>query len=224
MKANAVTDNLTRLTRFGLVNAYLVQEDDGFTLIDTMVRGSGQELVDAAGGAIARIVVTHAHSDHVGALRELSLILPDAELIASTREARLMRGDLSPDPGEPEAKLRGIEQVGVEFDREVEEGERIGSLEVFSAPGHTPGQIALLDVRDRSLIAADAWSTVGSVATTAGPYWRFPLPGFVTWHRPTAMRSAVKLRDLEPKVLVAGHGPAVSSPGAAMTAALKRHG
>jgi len=27
--------NLTRVSRFGLVNAYLVREDDGFTVVDT---------------------------------------------------------------------------------------------------------------------------------------------------------------------------------------------
>jgi glyoxylase-like metal-dependent hydrolase (beta-lactamase superfamily II) len=224
MRATAVTPNLTQLTRFGLVNAYLVLEDDGFTLVDTMVRGSGRALADAAGDTpILRIVVTHAHNDHVGALRELSLILPDAELIASARETRLMNGRRDFDPGEPNAKLRGIVEVDVPFAREVEDGDRIGSLQVVSAPGHTPGQIALLDVRDRSLIAADAYSTVGAVATTAGPYWRFPLPGFVTWHRPTAELTAARLRDLDPAVLVAGHGPAVSGPVDAMSAALDRH-
>jgi glyoxylase-like metal-dependent hydrolase (beta-lactamase superfamily II) len=167
--------------------------------------------------------VTHAHNDHVGSLRELSLILPDAELLASAREARLMRGDRGFDLGEPKAKPRGIQEVNFGFGREVEEGDRIGSLEVVSAPGHTPGQIALLDSRDRSLIAADAYSTVGAVATAAGPYWRFPLPGFVTWHRPTAERTAAKLRDLDPAVLAAGHGPAVTAPVEAMTESLRRH-
>ena len=32
--------NLTRLTRLGFVNAYLVSEDDGLTLVDTMISGS----------------------------------------------------------------------------------------------------------------------------------------------------------------------------------------
>jgi hypothetical protein len=30
----------TRISRFGLVNAFLVQEDDGLTLIDTAISGS----------------------------------------------------------------------------------------------------------------------------------------------------------------------------------------
>ncbi len=43
----------------------------------------------------------------------------------------------------------------------------MGSLEVVPAPGHTPGQVALLDTRDRTLLCADAYSTLGGVATTA---------------------------------------------------------
>jgi glyoxylase-like metal-dependent hydrolase (beta-lactamase superfamily II) len=37
-------------------------------------------------------------------------------------------------------------------------GERVGSLEVIDAKGHTPGQIVLLDTRDRTLICGDAYS------------------------------------------------------------------
>ena len=37
MKTTPVTDNLIQLTRLRFVNAYLVREDDGFTLIDTTI-------------------------------------------------------------------------------------------------------------------------------------------------------------------------------------------
>ena len=56
-------------------------------------------------------------------------------------------------------------QVKTRPSRTVTEGDRIGSLEVVHAFGHTPGQIALLDTRDRSLYCADAYSTLGGVAT-----------------------------------------------------------
>lgn len=227
MKATPAGDNLIRLTRFGAVNAYLVREQDGFSLVDTMISGSGRKLVDAAlaaGAPVVRVLVTHAHSDHVGSLHELSLLLPDAELIASARDARLIHGDRSLDPSEPDSKVRGASEVtSVDFDRTVEDGDTVGSLEVVGAPGHTPGQIALLDLRDRSLIAADAYSTIGGVATTAAPFWRFPLPGFATWHRATALQSAQKLRDLEPSLLAAGHAPVVRDPVPAMDDAIARN-
>lgn len=108
------------------------------------------------------------------------------------------------------------------IDREVAEGDRVGSLEIFDTPGHSPGQIALLDARDGVLIAADAYSSLGGLATTAGPYWRFPLPGFVTWNRPAALESARKLHDLKPEVLAVGHGKPIRGPGPAMKRAIDK--
>ena len=60
--------------------------------------------------------------------------------------------------------------------RTVVAGERIGSLQVIAAPGHTPGHIALLDTRDRTLLCGDAFTTFGGVLeTTARVHPRFPL-------------------------------------------------
>ena len=227
MKATQLTGNLIQLTRMGAVNAYLVREDDGFTLIDTMITGSAKGLATAAeeaGAPIVRIVATHAHSDHVGSLEALAERLPDAELIASRRDSKLTRGDRSFEPGEPESRLKGgVAKVDVEFDREVEEGDDICSLQVVAAPGHTPGQIALLDRRDHSLVAADAFTSLGGLATSASPYWKFPFAGFATWHRPTAQETAGKLRDLKPSLLAVGHGGAIREPDSAMEAAIARN-
>lgn len=226
MKTTRISPDTLQLTRFGLVNAFLVREDDGFTLVDAMIKGSDEGLIEAAGEAgapINRIVITHAHNDHYGSLAALAAQLPEAELIASTRDARLMKGDKTPEPGEAEGKLRvPFPDLGIEFDRLVDEGDRIGSLEVVAAPGHSPGQIALLDTRDRGLIAADAYTRLGGLATSAGPYWKFPLPGFVTWHRPTALESAKKLHSREPAWLAVGHGKPVKDPGPEMEKAIAR--
>ncbi|MQA73582.1 MAG: MBL fold metallo-hydrolase [Solirubrobacterales bacterium] len=215
-----------RISRFGLVNAYLVAEEDGLTVIDTMLPRSAGKVIAAAGarGApIVRIVLTHAHGDHVGSLDELKGRLPDAEVIISARDARLLAKDMSLDPGEPRDKLRGS-YPGTETlpDRTVEPGERIGSLEVVASPGHTPGHVALLDTRDRSLYCGDAYTTLGGVATPAKVNPLFPLVYMATWHRPTALDSARALRALEPARLAAGHGKVVESPAAAMDAAIAR--
>ena len=37
MQSTNITDNLIQLTRYRFVNAFLVREDDGFTLVDTTV-------------------------------------------------------------------------------------------------------------------------------------------------------------------------------------------
>ena len=48
---------------------------------------------------------------------------------------------------------------------------------MIAAPGHTPGHIALVDERDGTLIAGDAYSTLGGVSSTGKVNWRFPLVG-----------------------------------------------
>jgi glyoxylase-like metal-dependent hydrolase (beta-lactamase superfamily II) len=217
---------VSRVTRFGFVNAHLVTEEDGFTLVDTMVPRSARKILQTAartGRPIVRIVLTHAHSDHIGSLDELVAALPGAEVIVGEREARLLHRDRSLEPGEPQSSLRGSYPGAKTVPtRTVRPGERIGSLEVVAAPGHTPGQIALLDTRDRTLLCADAFSTLGGVETSARPNWRFPLPALATWDRPTALASARALRALEPSRLAPGHGKIVHEPVAAMDAAIAR--
>jgi glyoxylase-like metal-dependent hydrolase (beta-lactamase superfamily II) len=226
MKTTRHTPNLVRLTRFGAVNAFLVSEDDGLTLIDTMLSGSADGILAAArevGRPISRVLLTHAHGDHVGSADALAQALPNATFAISARDARFLSGDKSLDPGEPQSKLRGsYVTIDTRPGLLLSPGDRVGSLEVVAAPGHTPGQVAFLDTRDRTLIAGDAYSTLGGVATAAKMNPRFPLVGFATWDRPTALESARALRALNPARLAVGHGTVVEHPAAAMDAAIAR--
>ena len=218
---------ITQVTQLGMINMFLVREDDGLTLIDTMLRGSAKRILAAAdelGAPIVRIVLTHYHDDHSGSVDALREALPDAELSWPARETRILNDrDTSLEPGEPEGgKVRPIKPVTSKPDRELSGGDRVGSLEAVATPGHSPGHLAFLDTRDRTVIAGDVFTTLGGVATTAGPYWRFPLPGLVTWNRDIELESARTLRALEPSRLAVGHGKTIEDPLAAMDRALER--
>ncbi len=222
MKARPVTPNLIQLTRLRFVNAYLVREDDGFTLVDTTIGGQADALIAAArdaGGEIRRIALTHGHGDHVGSLDQLAERLGEGvEVLMPELDARIHAGEKVVDGKLPGGwpKLETVPDVRLHA------GDRVGSLEVIANPGHTPGHVALLDTRDRSLIGGDTFTTIGRPEVTSHRNLRFPLAASATWDGPTTLESARALRALDPAVLVVGHGGPVRDPGAAMDAAIAR--
>ena len=215
---------LTRLPRLFPVNCYLVREDDGLTLIDAALPGSAPAILAAAqslGAPIMRIALTHAHGDHVGSLDALHAALPDAAVLVPAREARFLAGDLRLDPDEPQVKLRGSWQVcSTRPTGLLLPGDRVGSLEVIAAPGHTPGHVAFLDKRDGTLIAGDAFQTRAGIAVAGTLRVLFPFPALATWHKPRALESARALRARLPTRLAVGHGPVLEAPLPAMDRAI----
>lgn len=125
------TDNLFRLTRFGIVNCFLVREDDGLTLVDANLPGSANSILHSAdeiGLPIRRILLTHAHFDHVGAVDELMRATKGLELLIGSREARLLAGDMSLEANETGRNLFGFMRTSAQPTRLLREGEQIGSL------------------------------------------------------------------------------------------------
>jgi glyoxylase-like metal-dependent hydrolase (beta-lactamase superfamily II) len=217
-------DYLTQLTRYTMMNCFLVREDDGFTLVDTGMGGSAPGILAAAaelGAPIRRITLTHAHVDHVGSVDALHKLLPDVEVSISARDSRFLKGDKSLDPGEPQDTLRGgYPVISTVPDRLLQPGDHVGSLEVVASPGHTPGHVAFFDPRDRTLIAGDAYSTKGGISTAGTLKLLFPLPAMATWSRATGLRSAETLLALKPSRLAVGHGRTLENPAPAMQSAI----
>lgn len=218
MKTTTVTDTTTQLTRFGFVNAYLVREDDGLTLVDTTMKAADPILRAAQrlGAPIRRIALTHGHGDHSGSLDALKQKLADGvEVLMPEIDAQILSGERKRTKGSwpklettPDTLLAG--------------GDRVGSLEVVASPGHTPGHVSFLDTRDRTLIGGDVFTSFGGVEVTNHLYWRFPLAAMATEDGTQDLASARALRALEPRLLLVGHGPATRDPVTAMDRAISR--
>ena len=100
-----------RISRLG-VNAYIVDEEDGLTLVDTMLPRSAKPILAAArdlGRPIVRIALTHAHGDHVGSLDALADELPGVEVLISARDARLLAKDMTLAPNAAQLVEAGYE-------------------------------------------------------------------------------------------------------------------
>jgi len=228
MKITRHSSKLAQLTRYPLVfpmNCYLVQEEDGLTLVDSTMASPADDiaaLVKQLGKELRRVALTHAHGDHVGGVNGVRQRFPGVEVSIAERDAPILAGDKTLHATEPQTKVKGyFVKVDWKPDRLLKPGDRVGSLEVVPSPGHTPGHVAFLDLRDRSLIAGDAFQTRGGIAVSGDLRPLFPFPAMATWNKQVALASAVALRALVPSLLAVGHGAVVSEPAAAMDRAIE---
>lgn len=208
---------LTFMPNIFPVNCYFVEEDNGLTLIDAALPYSYKKIIKAAkeiGKDITKILLTHAHDDHVGALDALKKLMPNVPVYISARDARLLHGDSSLEPGEPDTPVRGgvPKNLNTTADILLKHGDKIDSLIAVSVKGHTPGSMAFFDTRSKAVIVGDAFQTRGGIAV-AGQYniW-FPFPAMATWNKQLSLDSAKKLREYVPSLLAAGHGPMIKQP------------
>jgi len=208
---------LSFMPRLFPVNCYFVEEKHELTLIDAALPYSAKGIMNAAnniGKPITKIIITHAHNDHIGALDTLKELLPDCQVYISSRDALLLEGNDSLLPNEKQTPLKGglPKNIKTKPDLLLKDGERVGSLEVIATPGHTPGSITLFDTRNRSLLAGDALITRGKLVVSGMMNPLFPFPALATWDKSTALESAKKISEYHPSLLAVGHGKMLMQP------------
>jgi glyoxylase-like metal-dependent hydrolase (beta-lactamase superfamily II) len=241
MKITRITAHALQLTRLGLVNCYLVQEHgaegqpDSFTLIDANLANSEDDILAAAasaGAPIRRILLTHAHVDHVGSVDALVQKLNQQgivpELAASARSIPLLAQppDKTLLPGEPHDEIRGgLPGIKSRLTHLLAGGELYGSLRVLETPGHIPGHLSFLDERDGTLFAGDAFGSVGRLSVSGFMPWYFSLPNLGTWNRNVALATARTLLQgttVPIERFACGHGKVKSGGRATLEQAIAK--
>ncbi|HEX5871517.1 MAG TPA: MBL fold metallo-hydrolase [Longimicrobium sp.] len=222
----AVVPGVHRI-RLGVVNAYLLDAADGLTLIDTGMAQTRPLLLRAIAGAgrrvadIRRILVTHAHPDHVGGLARLkqasgARVYMHPDDAALVRQGRALRPGLRPPPRHVYSVVMPLVTWAIpgrvapaETDQRVRDGERLhvaGGMRVIGFPGHSAGQVGYLWERHGGVLFA------GDVA--ANLLGRLDV-AIVYEDHAQGMRDLARLASLDFDTVCFGHGPPIVGSAAA---------
>jgi glyoxylase-like metal-dependent hydrolase (beta-lactamase superfamily II) len=200
----------------GQVHAFLLDDGNGLTLVDTMYDDDGRHVfaelssIGRPATDIKRIILTHAHKSHVGGVAAIKKASGapvfshewETDIIAGRREATRV----SAFPRKPLAvyKLQlglalGLgKHTACEVDTRLKSGDRVGPLEVVETPGHTPGCLSFWWPERRALFAGDVIAT--------WPNFEAGWPG-LTLDNDRNLKSVGQLTDFgTAEILCVGHG------------------
>ena len=161
----------------GRVHAFLIDDGDELSLVDTLFESDARLVLEAIRGLgrsvtdLTRIAITHAHRSHLGGLAALKR-LSGATVYAHAWEADIIAGNRRAQPITllPKQSLKLIPfQLGLRFnlpkhvpcpvDEGLEDGDAFGPFQVLHAAGHSPGHLAFFWPERNFLIAGDAIAT-----------------------------------------------------------------
>lgn len=197
-----------------LVSSFAFVDDDGqVTLVDAGTKRAprrilaGLEHIGVAPSDVTRLLVTHAHPDHVGGLATMrgrtgATVAVHERDAAYVREGKGPVLDRSTLGGRLLRRNRGSAPTPVED--ELVDGQVLdvgGGLRVVHTPGHSPGHVALLHQASSVLITGDSIWNMRSRMT-------WPVPAFCT-DVAMAKETAHVLAELEYQVAAFTHGPEI---------------
>lgn len=157
------------------------------------------EAIADKGLALAAIVCTHGHVDHIAGNREMKRAFPKAPILIGTRDARFLTDSKMNMSG-----LYGFDVTSPPADQLVNEGDKLTiagiELEVFDIPGHSPGHVVYL-IRE-----SKPYTVLGGDVLFRGSVGRTDFPGGSFEMLKSGIERA--LWPLPPDTVVyPGHGP-----------------
>jgi glyoxylase-like metal-dependent hydrolase (beta-lactamase superfamily II) len=200
----------------GVVNAFIIEDYNGLTLVDTGYKGSAGKIFTALKKAgknpadIKQIILTHCHPDHTGSAavlkKELGALLfahgEDIPLIERGIGGRL---PLQLSPGIKHwliyhifAKLHGCKIEPVHVDETLRDKSILpiaGGIQVIHTPGHSAGHVSLLLQNEGVLIAGDLCTNMNGLDLSS-----------VYDNRAVGIESILKAAELDFDTAVFGHG------------------
>lgn len=214
-----LAEGIWQLTPSPGINCWIVRDGDEATLVDTGLSSSAANLVRLLREVgvrrqdLRRVLLTHSHADHVGAVAPLLRTRVHAEVLAGEADVEAVRTGVQPDadpstlPGRMLTLLSRrtslLQPEPVPEARAVEDGSVLavaGGLVAVATPGHTPGHVAYhLPARGIVLGGDVVWN-----------YFRLrPAPAMTCWRVDVNRGSVLRLAELAPATLALAHGSPV---------------
>jgi glyoxylase-like metal-dependent hydrolase (beta-lactamase superfamily II) len=190
----AVVPGVHTFTGLLVGRVYALESADGLTLIDTGLGLAASRVLkqlQANGHSpsdVRRILITHAHPDHIGGLAKLQAAT-GAQVVAHPLDWPLLVRQVSALPNTPAVR------------REVQDDETLpevlNGLQVILTPGHTHGHVSFWQPDRRLLFCGDVVMRL--------PRLRLPFAKF-TVDMNENKRSIKKIAELDAEVVCFGHG------------------
>jgi hydroxyacylglutathione hydrolase len=190
------------------INVYLAED----VLIDAGRTWDRRRiLAELEGREISLVALTHVHPDHQGSAKAVCEAR-GVPLACHADDVEAMEGKRPVQEAAPEnivnRLVRSIWQgpphpVG----RVLQEGDEVAGFRVVHAPGHARGEVIFFREDDRVAICGDVIRNMSYA--TGLPGIKEP-PEIFTYDMAENRRSIRKLADLNPSLILPGHGPAVT--------------
>jgi len=200
--------------------------DNGVTLVDTGMGGSQKPILKAikdlgyGPSDIKRIIITHAHIDHILGLKALCDV-SKAKVLASEADADTIEGKKPlyfPKMRPPNSVLLVLLRPFIKYaptavDQRLKDGDTLpvlGGLIVLGLPGHSPGNIGLYSPSKKLLFSSDTLRTKGG---------EFVKPLNYDVEKEKSLASIKKIGSLDYEIMLSGFNDPIMSGASKKVAA-----